>query len=160
MYSSSQYSYMHSFLSQMLLQKILLLNSIIFLSIVSFIGCEINTRVTVDGNNPPTFKLSGTGGIYFLRVVELSSQEQSVSDGTILWEIKPDPELHGTAASQLPPITYGKVPSGFTQTKPGNGPPPSLVEGKLYDAWAPTYNANGGGIMFIIKDKRSVGVTD
>ena len=29
--------------------------------------------------------------------------------------------------------------------------PPALIEGKTYDVFTPTYNANGGGVRFVIK---------
>ena len=128
---------------------------VLFLTL-SCSACEIDTKVTTDGRNPPTFKLSGTGGINLFRIVEAPSPGQSFLDATVLWEIKPLTEKHGTSASDLPSITYGIVPSGFVQTTPSEGRPPPLIEGKSYDAWAPTYNANGGGLWFTIRDGRAV----
>ena len=120
------------------------------------VACEIDTKVTIDGKVPPTFGLSGTGGLIMFRVVEAPAESQTFLDAPILWEIKPDDGLYGTSVSNLPSITYGKVPTGFTQTNPASGAPPALVEGKLYNGWAPTYNANGGGIWFTVSQGKSV----
>jgi len=52
----------------------------------------------------------------------------------------------------LPSIRYGEVPAGFRQIIPADGAsPPALIEGKTYDVFTPTYNANGGGVRFVIK---------
>lgn len=122
------------------------------------VACEIDTKVTIDGNAPPTFRLSGTGGLIHFRIVEAPSENQSFLDAPMLWEIKPTDDLYGTALSSLPAITYGQVPPGFTQTNPASGPPPPLIEGKLYNGWAPTYNANGGGVWFTISKGKSAEV--
>jgi len=132
--------------------------AVMFLSLLSvvLVACETDTKVTIDGKVPPTFSLSGTGGLIMFRVVEAPAENQAFLDAPILWEIKPDDGLYGTSVSNLPSITYGKVPSGFTQTNPALGAPPALVEDKLYNGWAPTYNANGGGIWFTISRGKSV----
>ncbi len=58
----------------------------------------------------------------------------------MIWKIAPKPELWGTGIlDHLPPITYGKVPDGFLQELPNNGPAPVLEDGRLYEAsGAPT----------------------
>lgn len=129
--------------------------SLLAFVLVAYVACEIDTKVTIDGNDPPTFSLSGTGGLIMFRVVEAPAENQPFLDAPVLWEIKPNDGLYGTPVSNLPRITYGKVPAGFTQTNPATGPPPALVEGKLYNGWAPTHNANGGGIWFTVSQGKS-----
>jgi hypothetical protein len=57
-----------------------------------------------------------------------------------------------------PPITYGKVPTGFTQEIPPQAEPPPLIEGKVYTAGGPAYGANGGDTWFKVRDGKSVEV--
>lgn len=118
-------------------------------------GCEIDTSVTIDGKNPPSFKVSGSGGIYFLRVVDITDCRKSLLDCPILWQV--DPIGGQVSIAELPLIIYGQMPQGFHQTIPANdAAAPALVEGKTYVLYAPTYNANGGGVRFIIRAGESV----
>jgi hypothetical protein len=118
-------------------------------------GCEIDTSVTLDGKNPPSFKVSGTGGINFLRVADITDCNQSILDCPILWQV--DPIAGQVSIADLPRVIYGQTPRGFHQTIPANdAAAPALVEGKTYNLYAPTYNANGGGVRFIIRAGESV----
>ena len=121
-------------------------------------GCEQDTRGHVDGQNPPTISLSGSGKIYFLRVMEEPVEKAFWEKGEGgIWQIEPQGNTKDLNVSQYPAIKYGVVPPGFIQRAPkdGKGPPP-LEEGKTYNVWAPTYNANGGGVRFLIKEGKSV----
>ena len=123
-------------------QTFRLLGVILFIMMA---GCEVDTRVTVDGKNPPTINLSGRGGITFLRVIAVSDPgEKNVDiDARPLWQI--DPVNYPTWISDVPAITYGKVPRGFVQKIPEeNKLPPALEEGRIYDVFVPAYSANGG----------------
>src|SRR5882762_6424695 len=108
-------------------------------STLFLVGClfERDTVVSIDGNNPPTFRLKGSGYQDFIAVHELSSKEivplpeRPVIDTPTLWEIWPP---DGLTADQWPPAKYGQVPSGFKQKIPEHGKPPSLEEGKMYEA--------------------------
>ena len=119
------------------------------------IACEIDTTVQLDGNNPPTFKVSGSGGINFLKVVDITDCNKAFLDCPVVWQI--DPLVGQIRIADLPGIRYGEVPSGFRQTVPVDGAsPPALIEGKTYDVFTPTYNANGGGARFVIKGGSSI----
>ncbi|HEY3040532.1 MAG TPA: hypothetical protein VGJ66_17475 [Pyrinomonadaceae bacterium] len=122
------------------------------LMIVSLAGCERDMMLTMDGANPPTFKLSGSGRLIFFTVFEPVPGKPSINDPK-MWEIRP---INENLISKLPAITYGVVPQGFRQTIPSAGTPPSLTEGKVYEAGGPAFNANGGSIRFTIKDGRAV----
>jgi len=125
------------------------------LVLVAVASCEIDTSVTVDGKNPPSFRVSGSGGINFVRIVDVSDCKGSLLDCPVLWQI--DPAGGQVAIADLPAITYGHVPPGFHQTTPSNdAPPPPLVDGKTYTVYTPTYNANGGGVRFTIVEGKSV----
>ena len=121
---------------------------------VPMIACEIDTSVHHDGKNPPTFTLSGSGGINFLRIIDITDCTKSLLDCPVVWQI--DPSDGRIRIADLPRITYGEVPKGFHQTIPVEGSPPALIEGKIYNVFTPTYGANGGGGRFVIKDGRSL----
>ncbi|MEK6405532.1 MAG: hypothetical protein AABN34_01070 [Acidobacteriota bacterium] len=117
-------------------------------------SCEIDSSVTVDGKNPPSFRVSGSGGINFLRVVDVSECDASLLDCPIVWQI--DPVGGQVSIADLPLVVYGEVPQGFHQTIPANDAlAPALVEGKKYSVYTPTYNANGGGVRFTIRAGKS-----
>lgn len=128
--------------------------ALIFFLLLLISGCEISTTVSVNSKNPPSFNIHGSGGIYFLRVVDITTCKKSLDECPKLWEVKP---VKSGYIKDLPVITYGKVPEGFQQIFPENNTPlPVLIEGKIYSVWTPTYGANGGGKNFIIKDGKSI----
>jgi len=123
--------------------------------ILAVAGCEIDTTISVDGKNPPSFRVSGSGGTNFVRVVDVTSCNKDFLDCPILWQIEPTGGQ--VSMPDLQAVTYGQVPSGFHQTSPPNGAPISeLVEGKTYNIYQPTYNANRGGVRFRMVDGKSV----
>jgi hypothetical protein len=124
---------------------------------VTLTGCERDMTLTMDGANPPTFKLSGSGRLIFFTVYEPVQGRPSIDD-PVMWEIRPTDE---NLISKLPAITYGVVPLGFRQTIPIAGEaPPQLVAGKVYSAGGPAFDANGGSIRFTIKDGRAIELPD
>ena len=119
-----------------------------------FSKCERDMTISVrNDSNPPVFKLYGSGRLIFFKVSEPLRGQPSPIDHPAMWEIRPTDE---NLISKLPEITYGVVPPGFTQKVPNSGTPPPLVEGRLYEAGGPAFDANGGSIRFVIKDGRAV----
>ncbi|HEY6328905.1 MAG TPA: hypothetical protein VI756_06175 [Blastocatellia bacterium] len=110
-------------------------------------ACEVPTTGSVEGQDVPVFRLAGTG----------AAGEFAVQDDTgVAWSIRP---LNGgfVEISKMSPITYGTIPSGWTQKFPKDGAkPPALREGVRYGAGAATVNAMGGGCYFLVKDGRAV----
>ena len=123
--------------------------------LVILTGCERSMTVTMDGVNPPSFQLSGSGRLVFFAVTEVPEGRRSKINDPSMWEIRPTDE---NLISALPAITYGVVPLGFKQTIPSSGAPPPLVEGKVYEAGGPAFNANGGSMRFTIKEGKAVEV--
>ena len=120
--------------------------------------CERSMTVTItNDSNPPTFKLDGSGRLFFFTVYEVVPGKPPSADGPVLWKIRPADE---DQISLLPEIKYGVISPSFTQTVPHTGAPPPLLEGKLYSAGGPALEANGGGINFRIKDGRAVVVPE
>ncbi len=124
---------------------------------------ERDLSIAIDGKNPPTFALSGSGNLNFFVLMEVPPENQkqtvqrSSDSNTILWKISPTNT--DNSIRKLPPITYGKVPFGFTQQVPTSGEPPALVEGKVYELGGTAYNANGGFIWIAVRDGKIVKVT-
>jgi hypothetical protein len=122
---------------------------------------EEDTQISIDGDNPPTFKLYGSGNQQYFLVSEVSTDNYVLpahrnSDKDIaLWKIAPVAEAP-PRAWDYPPIKYGGVPRGLMQELPKDGVPPPLVEGRLYEAGGPAYGANGGSVLFTIRNGKSV----
>ena len=122
--------------------------------------------VAIDGKNPPTFYLSGSGNLDFFIVSEVAPKNQKQASAQrdsdkdiVLWEIWPSNiSYEDRRIWKLPEIKYGEVPAGFVQKFPANSEPPSLVEGKVYAAGGPASNANGGSVWFTIRNGKSVEV--
>jgi hypothetical protein len=122
--------------------------------LVGLMACERDMTIALTKKtNPPSFKLDGSGRLFFFSVSEVSPGKPSSADDPPIWEIRPTSE---DRISSLPEITYGVVPPGFTQTVPKTATPAPLVEGELYEAGGPGLEANGGAIRFIIKDGNAV----
>jgi hypothetical protein len=90
---------------------------ILILLLVVTAGCNPTMRIAVDGNNPPTIKVS-QGNVQFLKVA---------GEDVVAWEI----ERAGSKDS-VTSITYGKLPPGFKEKAPAI----PLVDGREYLVWA------------------------
>ena len=127
-------------------------------------SCERRTVITLEGGNPPTFTLKGSGR---LGEVVICAPEQERIAGSdpfdytyALWQIKPERDGEQAAArlEDLHSITYGVVPKGYKQIKPDGGPPSSLSPGKRYRYWFVTVNAPHAGGYFEIRDGKPIPV--
>lgn len=133
---------------------------ILIASLGLILACEVDMSVAVDGKNPPTFKLSGSGNLHFFFVSEVAPEnlkrlpiERNSDRDTALWEIWPNNlSFEDKRIWKLPAITYGTIPQGFIQKIPISGEPSYLVEGKMYSAGGPAANANGGFVLFTIRN--------
>jgi hypothetical protein len=132
------------------------------------LACERDTKVSIDGKVPPTFHMIGSGQIVFFVVTEIAPDNQKLAPAqrdsrkdTVLWKIAPDNlSSNDKNITQLPDIIYGLVPKGFLQKTPETGVPPSLVEGRVYQAGGPAVDAHGGFVWFTIRDGKSVQVEE
>ncbi len=120
----------------------------------TLVACERDLSIEVDNENPPTFRLKGSGRLVFFNVFEVPPNHTPVLGDPVLWEIKPIGET--IRISKLPSITYGVVPSGFVQTIPKSGAPPLLKENQTYEAGGPADEANGGSIRFRLENGKAV----
>lgn len=133
----------------------------VFLVLLTFLACEVDMSIEIDGKNPPSFSLSGSGGLISFGVTEVPPDNQTQriqrkSDANLpLWSILP--AMTDNSIKRLPVITYGKVPPGFTQQFPADGSAPApLVEGRIYEAGGGAHGANGGLIWFKVQGDKTV----
>jgi hypothetical protein len=127
---------------------------VIFL-VASLTACERSLKVTLDGQNPPTFRFDGSGDVQRVTICEITPDGKLPPYGSGFWVLVPKGNVN---ASKSPPVTYGVVPDGFSQTVPSSGSPPKLEEGKIYAFGAETRKAHGGDVWFTIRNGKSVAV--
>lgn len=129
-------------------------------------ACDSDIHLSINETVPPTFTFernhSEVNYLDFFLVQEISPEnltvpysEQNSEKNHVVWQIWPKGTAEGTLSS-LPPITYGKVPSGFTQKMPSEGSPPALVEGKVYEAGGPPIVMSKGIVRFKILNGKAV----
>src|SRR5215204_652888 len=125
-----------------------------FIGVLVSAGCERDTKIEFDRKVPPTFTLSGNGQLWWIEVTDLSPSEISVyAPERVIWKIRPTGQ---NTPWRLAPIRYGIVPSGFVQEIPAVGAPPSLAQEKPYSVSAPTSNANGDSMIFLIRGRQAL----
>jgi hypothetical protein len=93
---------------------------------------------TMSSHNPPEIKFSFSGlpppPHARIAIEEVADKGAKLSKttgdmGKLVWQIRLQaPGLLG----RWPLVRYGQIPPGGTQTEPATGPPPPLVEGKIY----------------------------
>lgn len=138
----------------------------LFLLCIS-LSCKSDVTISMNSNVPPSFtfkrgRFAHVKYLDFFTVQEIASENQNLpymrqdSDKNImLWQVWPKGSQEGLI-DHLPNIVYGVVPSGFVQKIPEHGTPPSLVEGKVYEAGGPPVIMSNGFLRFTIKDGKAV----
>jgi hypothetical protein len=142
-----------------------LLGLLLFTCVLS--ACGEPPTIHVEGKIPPTFSFTGSRfaeyrHLHFFIVVELGSgNEKLPSDAgapnidKTLWQIWPDASEKGDVEN-LPAVTYGSVPVGWTQKIPDQGGPSPLVEGKVYEAGGPQIDSHKAYMRFTIRGGKVV----
>lgn len=119
---------------------------------VAALSCEIDTKLSIQGGNPPKFVISGNGSVRTIRVIGPKKQrEKEGPDASAYWYIKSE-KGGAKDADAIGSIIYGEVPEGYGQVYPGTGAAVPLVEGEKYYIRVDTANANGAEKYFIIRD--------
>jgi hypothetical protein len=132
----------------------------------SLMSCGSGVTVRMNESVPPSFTFSQNGShvdyLDFFVVLEIAPEnvrvkryDQDRKKNVAIWKVWPKGNSEGTL-SNLPPITYGRVPEGFTQEIPTEGAPPALMEGKVYQAGGPEVSMPDGVIRFIIRNGKAV----
>jgi hypothetical protein len=135
---------------------------LLLLSLWPFSGCGEPPTIHVDGKVPPTFHFTGSHfaehkHLHFFIVSEVgvanqnrpSDERESNADKTI-WQIWPDSWEQGELEN-LPVITYGQVPKGWTQKIPLQGAPSAFVDGRVYEAGGPPVDSRKALMRFTIR---------
>ena len=120
-------------------------------------GCERKTTVTLQGEEQPTFVLSGSGRLGELLITK-PAQEQtnnSLDAKNIIWRITAT-SMPGERVETLHSVTYGTVPRGYNQTIPVGERPPKLQPGKRYGYLFVTADAPHAAGYFEIRDGKVV----
>ena len=129
-------------------------NKIVILStvVLFFLACERDTKLTVEGGNPPKFIMTGSGRLDTLQVGGPQKQREGVAEEPYFyWVIQFKETGSDQQIERMGPITYGEVTSGYVQVHPSPGTaPPPLSEDEGYSVRAITMNANEGITHFEI----------
>jgi hypothetical protein len=144
-------------------QKTLKLLPFLFLIICA--GCPLSPGkvLLVSGEIPPTFEFRGRQDLQWIwfrgpfaqdSVTTSSPQMGENSEKIIVWRIAPS-HSRFIPLNDVPPITYGQLPTGWEQKFPEQGAPPPLVEGAVYHVSAILVQGNIG-IYVLIKDGKVV----
>ncbi len=131
------------------------------LLIVAMLQCSIcacniesDTKIIVTSNSTsPTFTLQGSGNLSrFVVYGPLIGEYASEEDRPVLWKMFPNSNGTSKSVSDLPPIKFAEVPSGWTQYTPKDGKPSPLVDGLTYRVVANVNSANSGYIDITVRD--------
>lgn len=136
----------------------LLIGALIATQLLACRLAERPTKVKLEGGNPPTFVLSGSGELSDL-VIHGPKQRDIPGDRAFaLWEIEPKGgDQNAEAVESLGSIKYGVVPKNYVQVFPTNGEtPPPLIEGERYGYWFQTINAPHARAYFEIRGGKAV----
>lgn len=124
------------------------------------VSCERRTEVKLEGGNPPSFVLSGSGNLveFSVGVVNQDKTLPPSKRSQIMWKVVPNTR-DGERVEMIRHVVYGKLPDGYRQTLPPNAEfPPPLIEGKYYWYYFETINAPHASGYFEIKDGKPVPV--
>src|SRR5690349_7011689 len=85
---------------------------------------EIDTKLIMEGGNPPKILMSGNGTLSRL-VIRGHKTIRKIEgpDSSAVWYIKIN-YVQGQLVSKLSPILYGKMPKGYIQIYPEKGEAP------------------------------------
>ena len=126
---------------------------ILMVTMLISISCEVDTRLRMEGGNPPKFFMSGSGVLSRL-VIRGPKTLRKIDgpDSSAYWSIEFIDYEKGKRVTRISPITYGTTPKGYTQIYPEQGQAPTLEENVWYSIQVDTTNANGAWGSFIIED--------
>lgn len=126
-------------------------------------NCHSGSGLFASGGNPPVFEIRRSSSAHvrifpILIVSELHPENANVeplreddAKNRMLWKIVADggnPSL----SEEIDRIEYGKVPPGFIQEYPTQGPPEELRENQLYEARGPLSLLRNAVVRFKIID--------
>ncbi len=137
---------------------------VVIVLVIFAVACEQESDLHLDftTKNPPSFSFSGKSAGVFFEVMELprtkplSKTNPFTREGKTIWKVSVSAKM---PANNWPKFSYGEIPSGFSQVIPGQGPPPKLIEHKLYLARIVGEEDAENGFYFEVRRDRIVNVT-
>jgi hypothetical protein len=127
-----------------------------------FAGCDgaRNVFSVARETTPPTFSTSGNDWLLGIEVnvfpAGMAPEQIGQTQGETIWKISPPKRIW---ADDVPVITYGEVPAGWSQSIPLTGRPPELIEGRVYEARSILGDGPRGSSFFSIRNGKTVNVT-
>jgi hypothetical protein len=119
------------------------------------LSCEIDTKLSIKGGNPPTFVVTGNGSLRAVRVRGPKAQRKAEGESAfIYWYFRAKGD-GAKSVDEVGSVTYGHVPDGYVQVYPLEGYAPQLAEGVVYYVRFDTANANGADGVFVIRNGKA-----
>jgi hypothetical protein len=134
------------------------------------LGCQEHMTIKMSEAVPPVFtfqagRLTHFKHLSFFIVIELAPGNEKIPANTpplaknkTLWWIFPEDSERGIYEN-LPEFTYGTVPPGWKQKTTEQGTPPTLEEGKFYEAGGPPIEVPWSYMRFTIRNGKAVRVS-
>jgi hypothetical protein len=134
---------------------------------VTLVSCVYRPSVLIKQGDPQQFIISAEG---ILDVFSVSGpitrctaewNQNRLPRMERYWEIAPLTDFDVSEFRKRGPIVYGKVPEGFRQVTPVNGPPLPICEGGPYAVQLAIRNGGGVNMLFAVyQDGKIVTETD
>jgi hypothetical protein len=124
-----------------------------------FSSCEPAMQAKIEGGNPHSlYHLVWTGKFWMISITEYiddKSLKPSKRDHEI-WRVDANSPESAAYPSIIGKISYGTVPSGYHQSVPATGSPPSLIAGKYYSYFITSENGMPARGAFEIRNGNAV----
>ena len=156
--------------TQILMKRKLIPPAVLLMLLAALtLGCQEHMTIKMSEAVPPVFTFqAGTfthfKHLSFFIVMELAPGNEKIPayesppvKNKTLWWIFPEDSLR-SVYENLPEFTYGTVPPGWNQKTPEQGRPPTLVEGKFYEAGGPQIEVPWSYMRFTIRNGKAVRV--
>lgn len=112
----------------------------------------IGIKFVHDNNDTPTFKVTGDEPVSWIWVHGPYPKDPVAEKPPLIWKI--NPVRSNPLPSDLPPIVYGKVPTGWEQEVPKEAVP-LLIDGALYGITVVTTRNRSAGLVFLVQNGKA-----
>ena len=122
-------------------------------------SCNQSSALLVSQNTPPSFEIRRGFGheprIFPIFIVyqlhpdneKVGPLQEDETKNRVLWRVV---SKGGAESEKLERIEYGRVPAGFVQEIPSDGPPEKLQENQMYEARGPLSLMGNAVVRFTI----------
>jgi hypothetical protein len=129
---------------------------IIFSLATISLSCVYRPSVVITRDSPQQFIVLAKGTLDVFSISGPTSRctaewnEERLPRMERYWEIAPLHDFETAEFRKIGPIVYGKVPPGFRQVTPANGPPPPICQGGPYSVQLAIRNGPGVNMLFAV----------